>query len=169
MQENLVKVKKVKVRIKLGTVPYLGFVDVPPPINRVSDILNSQALFLPLKDVHSLEHVGENSLLLINKKEISYIQALEEREIQAKSVDISTIGYFTQVKILLRDTNIKVLGQIFIPFKDNDLSCTINQTTFFLNLKDVSIEGTREAYSYLAVSKAFIKTIESDGKRIQQH
>ncbi len=160
-QEEVGSYKQVRVRVNLSGSRYVGYVRVYPPKTRVSDVLNEEDSFMSLFDVDSVDPITEGSQLVVHKRRVSYIQAIEEftRKYNTKV----HAGGFVEVKIRLDDFVIG--GTVFLPegLMKSDRSALLGVNPHFLNVKGVSVIGTNERYNFLAVSKNQIRSIEIKG------
>jgi len=149
--------KSVKVRINVSGSRYVGYVRVLPPKTRISDVLNEDKPFMTLWEVDSVDPVSKDAKLLINKKQVSYVQALEEFKRNYTGIHSGT---FVDVKI--RAIDYLIAGKIFLPthLLNTDRAELLTLTPFFLNVKDASVTGTHERYTFMAVSKNQIRSIE---------
>ncbi len=149
--------KRVKVRINATGSRYVGYVHVLPPKTRISDVLNDEGDFITLVDVDSVDPVAKEAQLIINKKQISYIQTLEE--FSRNYTGIHT-GSFVGVKIRTIDAAIE--GEIFLPthLMNQERAALLTLHRFFLNVKNAAVIGSREKYAFLAVAKAQIRSLE---------
>src|SRR3990172_3805239 len=102
--------KRVKVRINVAGSRYVGYVHVLPPKTRISDVLNNEGDFMTVVEVDSVDAVAKDDQLIINKEQVSYVQALEE--FSRNYTGIHT-GSFVGVKI--RITDVTIAGDIFLP------------------------------------------------------
>ncbi|MBI1820236.1 MAG: hypothetical protein HY036_10910 [Nitrospirae bacterium] len=156
--------REVRVRLKIGESRCIGVVELPPRFNRFSDFLNGKQDFLKLLEPHSTEAVNPRSILLVNKKNISYIQTIEKEYIKQP---FPTKGTFFRVSIQLkRDETIR--GLIFCSFEETDypLEGILKQSGFFVNIKNPMIGNSAEKFNFLAVGKSNILTMEIDPKPV---
>ena len=160
-QERVGSYKQVKVRINLSGSRYVGKVRVYPPKTRVSDVLNEEEPFMNLFEVDSVDPIMEGSQLVVHKRQVSYIQAIEEF---TRKYDVKThAGSFVEAKIRL--DNFVMKGSVFLPERlmKSDRSALLGVNLHFLNVKDVSVIGTNERYTFLAISKNKIRSVEIKG------
>ena len=149
--------RRVKVRLSFEGRRYIGYLELPEGVYRVSDVLNDPSPFLKLIEVSSLEPLNPNSYLAVRKSGISYVQALEEVENPKRLVEEGT---FVPVIVKLRMIQTRIAGHAFVPQNEKDIIHFLNLSRPFLNLKDVEILGTAERYEYLAVGKNQIAFVE---------
>ncbi|MHB8481255.1 MAG: hypothetical protein ACYDBV_00745 [Nitrospiria bacterium] len=157
-------VREIKVRLKIGDSRCIGVVELPARFNRFSDFLNGNQSFLKILQPQSTESINPQSLLFVNKKNISYIHTVEE-EYARRS--FPTKGVFLNVSILLkREETIK--GLIFCSYEETEypMEGILRQTGFFVNIKNPMIGDMAERFNFLAVGKSNILTMEIDPKPV---
>lgn len=149
--------KKVKVRINVAGKRYVGFVNVFHPITRVSDVLNNEEKFITLFEVDAIDPLLEKAHLVINKKQIVFVQALEEFSRNYKGIHE---GRFVGVKI--RTIDLLIEGNVFQPrdLVNQTFSALLSSQHYFLNVKDVVIPEKNEKYAFLAIGSSQICSLE---------
>jgi len=159
--------KEIKVRLKVHQSRFLGIIEYPTRYRRFSDFLNNSQDFLKILHPESIDAINYESILLVNKKNISYIHSIEEEYTPQKN--ITEGGFFGVTVRLKKDETIK--GLIFGSFEktDNLLNGILRQTGFFVKIKNPFIVETSEKYNFLAVGKSEILTMEIDPKPLSQN
>ena len=156
--------REVRVRLKIGNSRCIGVVELPTRFNRFSDFLNGNQSFLKLLQPQSTESINPQSVLLINKKNISYIHTVEEEYTQQP---FPTKGAFFHISIQLkREETIK--GLIFCSYEETEypMEGILRQTGYFVNIKNPTIGDMAEKFNFLAVGKSNILTMEIDPKPV---
>ncbi|MEN8264581.1 MAG: hypothetical protein ABFR82_14085 [Nitrospirota bacterium] len=146
---------RVKIRVSVAGNRYIGYVILPEGPDRMSDLLNNSKLFLKIQNPSSYEPVQENSEFIINKEYIDYVQVLDETPIvMAKRIP----GSFHKMRV--KTTSIEIMGELFVPETGALPMDVVNDDRLFLSIKDADIVNTPEKYSFLAISKRRICTVE---------
>ncbi len=148
---------RAQVRVNFGGKHYLGMVELPPPLERVSDILNDGLHFLYLHDVQADGAEPTDQSIALNKHHITHVQAIEEALPPNPSLIVS--GEFVEVEVLMQNPFMQIRGHIFVPDGTRGPSEVINDARDFLSLRNVTQVGTREEHPYLALSKAQVVSV----------
>ncbi len=146
---------KVRIRVSVAGNRYIGFVVLPEGTDRMSDLLNNSKTFLKIQNPSSYEPVQENSDFIINKEYIDYVQVLDETPIVLSN---RIPGSFHKMRV--KTTHIEIIGELFVPETGELPMDVVNDDRLFLSIKDADIVNTPEKYSFLAISKRRICTVE---------
>lgn len=147
--------RTVKIRVSLAGSRYIGNVDIPGGVDRMSDLLNSKTPFLKLWNVDSYESIRHDSVFIINKDHIDYVQVLEEAPLsEANRIP----GVFHDIRV--KTLSIEIHGKLFVPHTGESPMEIVNDDRIFLSIKDAEIVGTPERYQYLGISKRKICSVE---------
>ncbi len=152
--------QRVKVRLRVNSSRYLGTIEYPSRYFRFSDFLDGDQDFLKLLQPESADLISTESVLLVNKKSITYIHSVEE---EYRKQSFSPNGEFFPVTIRLKEGE-GIKGLIFCSYEESDypMEGILRQTGYFLKVRNPVIMGTSEKYNFLAVGKSEILTIEVD-------
>ncbi len=150
-------IPRAQVRVNFGGKRYLGMVELPPPLERVSDVLNDGLHFLYLHMVQTDGTCQGDESMALNKHHITHVQAIEEALPPNPSLIVS--GDFIEVDVLMQNPFMQIRGHIFVPDGTRGPSEVINDARDFLSLRNVTLVGAREEYPYLALSKAQVVSI----------
>ena len=149
------KKPQAKIRVSVAGSRYIGYVNLPEGIDRMSDLLNNRKLFLKIQNPSSYEPVQENSEFIINKEYIDYVQVLDEtRLVLAHRIP----GAFHKIRV--KTTSIEIIGELFVPDTGETPMDVVNDDRLFLSIKDADIISTPEKYTFLGISKRRICTVE---------
>jgi hypothetical protein len=140
------EVKTVKVRVNASGRRSIGSICYSDPFTRPSDFLNSPEPFVLIR--------YEKSSQALLKDAISYLEILEERG----ALRIPREGSFSEVIVELRDPQMLMKGEVFVPASADTLSI-LNHKHRFLNLRHVRFKDSPEKYDYLAVGKKAVLAI----------
>ena len=152
---NMENKPTVKIRVSVAGNRYIGYVNLPDGIDRMSDLLNNSKLFLRIQNPSSYEPVQENSEFIINKEYIDYVQVLDETPLVLAN---RISGSFHKIRV--KTTSIEIIGELFVPHTGELPMDVVNDDRLFLSIKDADIVNTPEKYSFLAISKRRICTVE---------
>ncbi len=147
--------RTVRIRVSLAQAKYIGEVEIPGGVDRMSDLLNCRSPFLSLRNVDSYESIRRDSLFIINKEHIDYVQVLEEYPlIEANKIP----GEFHRIRVKTLATDI--LGELFVPQTGESPMDIIGDDRAFLSIRNAEIVGTQERYQFLGIAKGKICTVE---------
>jgi len=146
----------VRVRVNFSGRRYVGVVTIPEGVNRVSDVLNDGSHFLYLEEAQTRDGVRPAGLSL-NKRSITYIQALEEPTRVSAAPRME--GDFVTVEVAMTTMDCMVRGRIFVPDAQSAAE-VLNDERNFLSLRDAEVVGTGEKYPFLALCKAQVISVE---------
>ncbi len=147
--------RTVKIRVSLARAKYIGEVEIPGGVDRMSDLLNSRAPFLALRNVDSYEGIRKDSAFIINKEHIDYVQVLEEYPlIEANKIP----GQFHRIRV--KTLAADILGELFVPQTGESPMEVVNDERAFVSIRNAEIVGTAERYQFLGISKGKICTVE---------
>jgi hypothetical protein len=150
-----VKIQTVKIRVSVEGCRYIGYVDIPEGLDRISDLLNTKRPFLKIQNPSSHESIKKDSDFIINKDHIDYVQVLEEPAMpEANKVP----GTFYKIRV--RTLSIEITGLLFVPLSGEEPMDIVNDERLFLSIKDAEIVDTPEEYFYLGISKRKICSVE---------
>ncbi len=145
----------VKIRVSVAGNRYIGYVNLPSGVDRMSDLLNNNRIFLKIQNPSSYEPVQEDSDFIINKEYIDYVQVLDETpNILTNRIS----GSFHKIRV--KTTKNEIMGELFVPDTGDLPMDIVNDERMFLSIKDAEIVNTPERYSFLGISKRRICTVE---------
>jgi hypothetical protein len=147
--------RSVRIRVSLAQAKYIGEVEIPGGVDRMSDLLNGRSPFLALRNVDSYESIRKDSAFIINKEHIDYVQVLEEQPlIEANKIP----GQFHRIRV--KTLSADILGELFVPQTGETPMDVVSDDRAFLSIRDAEIVGTHERYQFLGISKGKICTVE---------
>jgi hypothetical protein len=152
---SLIISQTVKIRVSVEGNRYIGYVDIPEGVDRISDLLNTRRPFLKIQNPSSHESIQKDSDLIINKDHIDYVQVLEE---PAMPEENKVPGTFFKIRV--KTLSIEITGLLFVPHSGETPMDIVNDERLFLSIKDAEIVNTPEEYSYLGISKRKICSVE---------
>lgn len=152
--ETLQSLRVVKLRVNAAGSRRIGDIHLRSQQNRASDLLNEPTEFLSLHDEVSSD--GSCSESLLRKSALAYVEIVNE---PSKSSNGAIEGSFRLVAVHLARPELTLDGELFVP-AGFAVEAVLNDDRPFLNLRNVSIRGTNEAYSYLAVGKGQLVACE---------
>ncbi len=145
----------IKLRVSVDGNKYIGHVQLPDNVDRMSDLLNDKKPFLKIKNVSSYEPIRKDSEFIINKEHIDYVQVLEETPlIVANKIP----GSFYKIRV--KTLNFEIQGGLFVPSNGEMPMDIVNDDRLFLSIKEAEIINTPERYTFLGISKRKICTVE---------
>ncbi|MEM1245861.1 MAG: hypothetical protein AAGA81_16240 [Acidobacteriota bacterium] len=153
--ETLQSLRVVKLRVNAAGSRRIGDIHLRSQQNRASDLLNEPTEFLSLHDEVSAD--GSCSESLLRKFAIAYVEIVNEPSKRSGAGTIA--GSFRLVAVHLARPELTLDGELFVP-EGFAVEAVLNDDRPFLNLRNVSIRGTNEAYSYLAVGKGQLVACE---------
>ena len=139
--------RMVKVRLNASGTRLIGYVELLPHENRISDRLNDSDSFFLLETPGSTDVAAQ--CLAVFKNAVSYVEALEEPGRLHQRVDV---GGFRWVTVELIRPKTTLMGQLFVP-KGAQPTDGLNDPRRFINLKNVTFDNSSENYGYLALGK----------------
>lgn len=145
----------IKLRVSVDGNKYIGHVQLPENMDRMSDLLNDRKPFLKIKNVSSYESIQKNSEFIINKEHIDYVQVLEETPLIAAN---KIAGKFYKIRV--KTMNSEIQGHLFVPNNGEMPMDIVNDDRLFLSIKEAEIINTPERYTFLGISKRKICTVE---------
>ncbi|MEK6777200.1 MAG: hypothetical protein AABY87_10000 [bacterium] len=149
MNDQSLRVVKIRVRMNVSGKRVIGYVDLPQSYDRTSDLLNGPDMFILVRpEKQSSENKGESSQI-IQKGAISYLEALEEPKHAETALQQ---GRFQPVAAEFKEPTVLIKAEIFVPQGSSVLS-VLNDERGFINLCKVRFESSVEQYSYIAVGK----------------
>ena len=148
----------VRVRVNISGIRLIGFVSLPPSgeFSRFSDVLNSAEPYILIRDQEGSPEPGESPSRAVLKDSITYVEALVEPGFQRRR---SPQGTFEAVAVSLKKPVVTLSGELFVPQHLTALD-VFNDGRRFINLRNVEIRDSAEAYDFLAVGKAQTYLIE---------
>ena len=140
----------VKVRINASGKRLIGSLELPPGIERVSDVLNSQGPCVLLTSLDAAFKAGKPATHIIFKDSITYVEALEEPKPHTTSPHGGT---FMPVVGEIREPQAQqIIAEIFIPI-GMTLFEVLNDPRPFISMRNVHFSNFVERYPFLAVCK----------------
>ncbi len=140
--------RAVKVRLNASGTRLIGYVQLRPHENRISDRLNDGDAFFVLDTPDSVE--GGAQCVAVFKDAVSYVEALEEPErLHRRRI----AGDFHWVTVELIRPKATLMGELFVP-RGAAVTDGLNDCRRFINLKNVTFSDSNEQYGFLALGKS---------------
>lgn len=140
----------VKVRINASGKRLIGCVELPPGMERVSDLLNSPSHCLLLSTAGMIPPGKKPENQIVFKHAITYLEAIEEPKFHTSSHHGGS--FMPVVGELLEQSAQQIIAEIFIPF-GMTLYEVMNDPRNFICLRNVHFSNFVERYPFLAVGK----------------
>ena len=145
--------RDVRLRVNAAGKRIIGVISLIERHNRASDLLNESSPFFTLRD--DTDGAG-NAVTLLRKSAISYVEIVNEPE---RLRGLVPAGAFRFVTVQLEHPAVVLEGELFVPASES-VEDVLNDRRPFLNLRSAAIRDSRERYSYLAVGKEQIISVD---------